>query len=168
MASRFEADFSAFRIVRVGLPVFDGAGAFRWGGRWSSPGRYIIHAAESYSLGLLESMVHFNLGEVPPSLAVVPLRVPANVSREIANTAHLAGWDAPAPYPVSRQFGDAWYDQRRTAVLIVPSVLSLFECNILINQEHPEAHRIEVGNSTAATLDDRLRLLLGGTTTGKS
>lgn len=168
MASRFEAEFSAFRIVRVGLPVFDGAGAFRWGGRWSSPGRYVIHAAESYSLALLESLVHFNLGEVPPRLSVVPLTVPAGISREIADTAQLAGWDAPAPYPASRQFGDAWYDQRRTAVLIVPSVLSPFECNILINQEHPETRRIQVGDSLAATLDDRLRLLLGRPTTRKS
>jgi len=68
------------------------------------------------------------VGEVPPRLSVVPLTVPANVSREIANTVDLAGWDAPARYPVGRQLGDAWYDQRRTA----------------------------------ATLDDRLRLLLGG------
>jgi RES domain-containing protein len=40
-------------------------------------------------------------------------------------------------------------------VLIVPSVLSPFECNVLINQEYPEAHRIEIGDSTAATLDGR-------------
>jgi RES domain-containing protein len=163
MASRFDASFTAYRIAHAGLPVFDGTGAFRWGGRWTSPGRYVIHAAESYSLALLENMVHFNLAEIPPHLSAVPLRIPADVSREVLRAADLAGWDAPAPYSVSRRYGDRWYDQRRTAVLVVPSVLSPFECNVLIHQEHPDAGSIAVGDSVPATLDKRLRALLGRT-----
>jgi RES domain-containing protein len=145
------------------LRVFDGSGAFRWGGRWTSPGRYVIHAAESYALALLENMVHFNLAEMPPHLSAVPLRIPADVPREVLGAHDLAGWDAPAPYSASRQHGDRWYDERRTAVLVVPSVLSPFECNVLIHQEHPDARSTEVGDSVPTTLDQRLRALLGRT-----
>ena len=161
MASRFDAGFTAYRIVRAGLPVFDGAGAFRWGGRWTSPGRYVIHAAESYALALLENLVHFNLAEIPPHLSAMPLCIPNNVTREVLSASDLPGWDAPSPYSASRRYGDRWYAEQRTAVLVVPSVLSPFECNILIHQEHPEAHRIEVGDAVPAALDERLRALLG-------
>lgn len=168
MASRFDAEFSAYRIAREGLPIFDGGGAFRWGGRWTSPGRYVIHAAESYSLALLENLVHFNLGEMPPHFAVAPFQIPKDVSREIADATKIGQWNAPSPFSASRQYGDAWYDQRRTAVLIVPSVISPFEFNILINQEHPDTRQILVGDPVRALLDDRLRALLTGTTARQS
>jgi RES domain-containing protein len=162
MASRFESAFTAYRIVRAGLPAFDGGGAFRWGGRWTSPGRSVIHAAESYSLAILENLVHFNLGELPPHLVVVRLQIPAAVSRQIIEADQLPGWDGPTPNPVSRAHGDQWYDERRSAVLIVPSVLSPFDCNVLIHQEHPESRAIEVGKPLPATLDERLRALVRG------
>ena len=144
MASRFDAGFTAYRIVRGGLPVFDGSGAFRWGGRWTSPGRYVIHAAESYALALLENMVHFNLAEMPPHLSAVPLRIPADVPREVLGAHDLAGWDAPAPYSASRQHGDRWYDERRTAVLVVPSVYG-YEC-VPFHHLCPEVLRMSFGN----------------------
>jgi hypothetical protein len=37
------------------------------------------------------------------------------------------------------------------------------KCNVLIHQEHPDARSIEVGDSLPATLDARLRALLGRT-----
>jgi len=103
MASRFDGAFTAYRIVRADLPAFEGAGAHRWGARWTSPGRYVIHAPESYALAVLENLVHFNLA---------------------------------APYSARRKYGDRWYDAERSAVLVVPSVLSPYECNVLINQRH--------------------------------
>ena len=57
----------AYRIVRAGYSVFDGSGAARWGGRWTSPGRSVIHAAETYALAILENLVHFNASELPPT-----------------------------------------------------------------------------------------------------
>src|SRR5258708_3685634 len=119
MASRFEGAFNAYRIVRAGLPAFAGGGAHRWGGRWTSPGRSVIHAAESYSLAILENLLHFNLGELPPHLVVVRLEIPAEVSRQILEAGQLPGWDGPVPNPVSRARGDRWYDEQRSAVLIV-------------------------------------------------
>jgi len=163
MASRFEGAFSVYRIVRASLPAFDGGGAFRWGGRWTSPGRYVIHAAESYSLTVLENIVHFNLGGMPPHLVVVQLRISAQVSREVLQADDLPGWDDSTPNPVSRKYGDGWYDAQRSAVLMVPSVLSPFECNVLIHQAHPDSRGIEVGKPIRAALDARLTALVRGT-----
>lgn len=163
MASRFEKELVAYRIVREGLPPFDGAGAYRWGGRWTSPGRHVIHAAESYALAVLESLVHFNRGELPPHLAVAQIRVPETVSREVLPFRRLPGWEAGQPNAICREFGDRWYDEQRSAVLIAPSVLSPFECNLLIHQSHPQSRSIEVMTPQSAVMDDRLiRLLRGG------
>jgi RES domain-containing protein len=162
MASRFEGELIAYRIVREGIPPFDGAGAYRWGGRWTSSGRYVIHAAENYSLAVLENLVHFNLGELPPHLTVVQLRIPPAVSREVLKPDRLPVWQASQPNPVSQKFGDQWYDEQRSAVLIVPSVLSPFEHNVLIHQAHSETRSIKVGESLPATMDERLLELLRG------
>src|SRR5258708_36401647 len=102
MASRFDAGFTAYRIVHAGLPVFDGTGAFRWGGRWTSPGRYLIHAAESYALALVLSMVHINLAEIPPHASAVLVHMHANLPREVFKAAILAGRDAPSTDSVCR------------------------------------------------------------------
>lgn len=162
MASRFEGELIAYRIVREGLPPFDGAGAYRGGGRWTNPGRYVIHAAESYALAVLENLVHFNLGKLPPRLIVVQLRIPTVVSREVLRPERLAAWQAAQPNPVSREFGDRWYDERRSAVLIVPSVLSPYEHNVLIHQSHADSRMIKVGEPAPTTLDERLLQALRG------
>ena len=51
-------------------------------------------------------------------------------------------WDSPS-------FGDRWYDERRTPVLVVPSVVTRVEWNVLINQEHPR-FRAHPGEPTLA------------------
>lgn len=160
MASRFESAFAAYRIARGDVPAFDASGAFRWGSRWTHPGRYVIHAAENYSLAVLETLVHFNLGELPPRLIVVQLTIPAEVSREVLKAEELPDWHRARPYAASRSYGDKWYDEGRSAVLIVPSVLSPFERNVLINAQQAQSRSIEVGEPYPASLDERLRALL--------
>jgi RES domain-containing protein len=152
----------AYRIVRRGYPVFDGSGAARWGGRWTRPGQAVIHAAETYSLAILENLVHFNLGELPPRLVVVQIRIPPSVTREVLAAADLPGWDGPQPNAVSQDFGDRWYHERRTGVLLVPSRLSPFERNVLIHADHADRGAITVADPQPAQLDERLRQRLRG------
>jgi RES domain-containing protein len=150
----------AYRIVRKGFPVFDGTGAFRRGGRWTSPGRYVIHAAETYALAVLENLVHFNAGELPPNLVYVELTLPIEVSREVLKPTALRGWKKPYPNKVSEAYGDVWYDEQRSAVLIVPSMLSPRECNLVINQQHTDSRKIEVSAAKPARLDHRIARLV--------
>lgn len=72
----------------------------------------------------------------------------------------MTGWNLAAPYAASREYGDRWYDEERSAVLVVPSVLSPFECNVLINQQYAQSRLIEVARPVPASLDERLRMLL--------
>jgi RES domain-containing protein len=133
----------AFRIADMRHPIFDGTGAMLHGARWNSPGRRVIYASETYAGALLEILVHGS-GGVPPSQGYIEIGIPAGLSiEEIAQEA-LPGWDS-ASFETARAFGDRWYDQRRTPVLMVPSVVTRVERNILINQEHPDFARIKAG-----------------------
>ena len=89
-AGRYVGALRAYRIVRRGLPAFDGSGAFRQGGRWTTRGRYVIHVAETYALAVLESLVHFNLGELPPNLVYIEIAIPPDVSREVVEARAIA------------------------------------------------------------------------------
>jgi RES domain-containing protein len=144
----------AFRIADVRHPIFDGTGAMLHGARWNSPGRRVIYASETYAGALLEILVHGS-GGVPPSQGYIEIGIPAGLSiEEIAQEA-LPGWDS-ASFETARAFGDRWYDQRRTPVLMVPSVVTRVERNILINQEHPDFARIKAGRPLPVRWDRRL------------
>jgi RES domain-containing protein len=132
----------AFRIADRRFPIFDGTGARAVGGRWNSPGRAVIYAAETFAGALLEALVHSNLGHLPKTHALVEITIPNDVAVEALTASALRGWDAYDQL-ASRAFGDLWLEQRRTAVLLVPSVVTGGrERNVLLNPEHPEFKRI--------------------------
>jgi RES domain-containing protein len=82
--------------------------------------------------------------------------IPHGVSRAVLDLDALPDLDRP-DHRASRALGDAWYDAAAAAVLVVPSVLSPFEPNVLINQDHPDTGRIEVSAERLVELDRRLR-----------
>lgn len=157
MDSPFDGELTAYRLAHSDYPIFDGGGAFRHGSRWCSPGRYIVHAASVYALAVLENVVHWRLAYLPPGMRYVQVKIPGAVSRRALDPTELPGWDA-YPYGVSQQFGDGWYDRGESAVLIVPSVLSPFEPNVLINLRHPELEGISASEPVPAVIDPRLIL----------
>lgn len=154
MASRRSGSLRAFRIADTRHPIFDGTGAMLHGARWNSPGRRIIYAAETYAGALLEILVHAS-GRLPPGLAYVEVEVPGSLAIEEVAAARLRGWDAPS-YENSRAFGDRWYDEGRAPVLLVPSVVTRIERNVLINQAHPDFAKIRASKPQAVRWDARL------------
>ena len=133
----------------------DGTGAAVHGGRWTSPGRRVIYASETYAGAVLEKLVHTNIGRIPKNQRYVEILVPPDVVIEEAAPREVPGWDA-ADQLASRAYGDRWYDSRQTAVLLVPSVVTLVERNVLINQDHPALRRIRAGEPKPVAWDERL------------
>ena len=146
----------AWRIADGRFPIFDGTGAFLFGARWNSPGRRIIYASETYTGAILETLVHTRIGKIPTHQAGIEITIPAHVSIEELRAEDLKGWDA-LDSGVARRFGDEWLRQGRTAVLVVPSlVTSGLTRNVLINQGHPEFTRITASKPKAVVWDARL------------
>lgn len=152
MASR-RSYSTVFRIVSKRYPPFDGGGAFRFGSRWISPGRRVVHAAESYALAVLENLVHWQKSRLPPTLVCVPARVPDSIEQEeLVRSAMPAEEDLEA----FREIGDDWYDRAESCILWVPSVISPVEHNVLLNQEHQDFAQVRVGRPIAVAIDPRL------------
>jgi RES domain-containing protein len=157
MASRRESARRAYRIVSPKYPAFDGTGAYRMGSRWVSPGRWVVHAAETYALAVLENLVHWQSSALPAGLVCVEVQIPDDLAQSRIEAGTIAGWERP-DYVVSRRAGDRWYDAGETAVLWVPSVVSPYESNVLFNQRHPGFARIVVGKTAPASIDPRLSM----------
>jgi RES domain-containing protein len=146
----------AFRIADRRHPIFDPTGAFLFGGRWNSPGKRVIYAAQTYAGALLEVLVHANLGVVPRTHAAIEIHIPDDLHREALASHDLEGW-ASEDLTASRRFGDRWLEEQRSAVLLVPSlVLQGREVNVLLNPDHPDLPRIRSTTPEPVAWDPRL------------
>lgn len=155
MASLRSGRLYAYRIADARYTIFDGQGAALYGGRWNSPGRYMIYAAETYAGAMLEMLASANIGEVPRDQEYIKIAIPENLAIEEITAGDLAEWDAPHQ-EASRAYGDKWYDARRTAALIVPSAVTRIERNIILNRKHREFRRITATEPAPVFWDGRL------------
>jgi RES domain-containing protein len=135
-----------YRIGSARFPIFDGSGASASdAARWNSRGRQIIYAAEHYATALLEKSAQLSSVRLPRSLQFVSVRIPDAATIEEVRGPDLPGWDADDRM-VSQSFGNRWYDEARSLILLVPSLAAPgLERNVLINQRHPQFRRLKPG-----------------------
>lgn len=155
-AQILDRTLSAFRIGDPGgtYPIFDATGSTIAPGRWNTAGSPVIYTSEHYSTALLEKLVHGS-GRLPPNQHYVRVTIPRGTSYEVFAQPSLPGWDR-MPATVSRTFGEQWCLERRSAILIVPSVVARVDDNILINPAHPDFAGIEPGLHRPVFWDSRL------------
>jgi RES domain-containing protein len=147
------------RVWRIGdpdgvFPVWDAGGAMLNPGRWNAAREPMLYTATSYSLALVEKLVHWN-GVLPNNQHFLDAVIPVGVSYEVLNPVLLPGWESPAQV-ISRNFGSTWLREKRSAILFVPSAPAPIEQNVLINMAHPEAQRILPGREIPIWWDKRL------------
>jgi len=136
-----------------------GAGAKATGGRWNRVGGAVLYTSTSIALACLETAVHLKAGSLPLNRYLVRLDVPDATwaAREVADAAHLVGWDALPEGKVSLDFGDAWLASGRSPALLVPSVVVPEEFNVLLNPLHPLLHAVKAKKLRKWIYDPRLR-----------
>ena len=136
-----------YRLLRkrYAKAPFNGEGAYRYGGRWSSPGVRLAYVSEHLSLAMIEYFVHLDRDDPPPDLVVAAADVPDDVSRAHVAPAKLpATWrQTPAPAELAA-IGDRFARGRREAIRVVPSALAPDEFNWLLNPDHPDFRRVRI------------------------
>jgi RES domain-containing protein len=148
--------WQAWRIADGRFDPFSAVGASLVGGRWNSPGLGVIYASGSYAGAMLECLAHAGIGRVPRTHVAVEIAIAATLTVERHYKISLPdGWDH-ADMRVARGFGDAWIRERRTAVLVVPSVVARRQGNVLINPQHSDYTEIFAGTPEAIVWDARL------------
>lgn len=126
------------------------------GGRWNSPGKPVIYGAITYAGAMLEVLVHARIGKLPMSHLSIVAEVPAGVSIEIMTLQAMEpGWDAQESR-VARAIGDLWLREQRSAILLVPSIVTRDDGNVLVNPMHPDASKIHLSAPQAVAWDQRL------------
>jgi RES domain-containing protein len=144
-----------WRIVSGRHPVWSAEGARRVGGRWNAPGQGVVYAALAYSTAMLEVLVHANAGAPPAGARYASAEAGEEVPVERLDVADLPGWDAPG-LEASRAYGRRWWEERRSAVLLVPSVVTKLDWNAVVNPEHPAAAGIAASAERPVSWDARL------------
>ena len=122
-----------------------GGGAAAEPGRWNKKGEPILYTATSVSLATLETAAHVNPAGLPLNKFLVEVIVPSNAwkRREVLDVRAIGpAWKAIPPGAVSERAGSDWLRSRRTALLLVPSVIAPEEYCVLINPAHPDVKRI--------------------------
>lgn len=146
------------RAYRIGhssgrFPVFSAVGSTRTEGRWHTVGQQVIYASTYYSTALLEARAY--AGDIPAHQRFVEIDIPHSTSYEILDADALPGWDEPSSH-TAKVFGSFWLEERRSALLIVPSVIAPIDRNVLINPNHPDSRTLVVGAEQQVVWDSRL------------
>lgn len=137
--------------------AFDGEGSRRYGGRFNHPGDAVVYCSASLSLAALELLVHLEPSHVPHDRVAIPATIPPNVPlRELTLDELPGNWrEYPAPEEL-KDLGSAWIRAGETAVLVVPSAIVPMERNVLLNPNHPDMGRVEMGAPEPFAFDPRL------------
>jgi RES domain-containing protein len=137
--------------------MFDGEGAFRFGGRWNSRGVRILYTAGSLSLAALEMLVHLNNEEILLSYSFATAEFDENLILSVEDFRTLPeNWSVSPPVLKIQQIGDEWAEAQASVVLKVPTSVLPVEFNYLINIRHPEFTKIKLGKPQPFTFDKRL------------
>ena len=115
--------------------AFGGLSGFAADGRWHSAGRHLDYAADSLSLATLERVVHYKRFDALEPHVVYALDIPESAIERI--TKPPQGWDAEDPLPDAQAIGNAWRDDEKSPVLLVPSAVTPGEHNLIVNSHHP-------------------------------
>jgi RES domain-containing protein len=130
------------RVFRIGTALFtrsrqeafSGDGGLYASARWHTAGRAVVYTAQSLSLAALEILVRLKQtndiqpfyaysAEVPDALILKRDSYPPRWNSRIA---------------VSRAFGDAWFEAKTAPAMLVPTIITPGEWNVLINPLHPQ------------------------------
>jgi RES domain-containing protein len=148
-----------YRVLRKAFAnnPFDGEGAYRYGGRWSSPGGRLSYASEHQSLAMLEYFVHLDKDEPPADLVLAAADIPQELEAESIDQKLLPeNWrDAAAPAELAR-FGDQFAKRGERCLLWVPSVLAPNENNCLVNPAHADFRKLALHPAGRLSYDSRM------------
>ena len=148
----------AWRIVkrRLARTAFDGEGARRFGGRWTSKGVAVVYLAQSQSLAALEILVHIDSPQLLEHYVAVPVSIDATLITRIELSSLPKNWKTYPPPRKIRAIGDNWVMAASSVGLQVPSVIVPLENNYLLNPRHLDFPKLQIGKPVPFKFDLRL------------
>lgn len=149
---------TAWRLTEAiyAADAFGGEGARALGGRWSSPGYWVVHSSEHASLAVLEVLANAFRPKLLPYFVLASCTFDESLVTHVEIEELPPNWREPRAPEELRDFGDEWIRSERSAVLSVPSVIIEHERNYLLNPVHADFERIKLTLPKPFRLDRRL------------
>jgi RES domain-containing protein len=141
------------RSVYAAYPL-SGEGAARAGNRWNSRGVRVGYTSSSRPLAVLEMLVHVTREGVPDDIVLIPIDVPSALIAELDTPPK--DWNVLPFGEPGRHAGDNWAREKKSAALLVPSVVLPAERNLLINPLHPDFSKVRIHTPERHAIDRRL------------
>lgn len=120
-------------------------------GRWSWASRDVLYTSSTPELAVLEALAHRTEKPVAHWLCLVELPGVGSGPR----LDDLPG-DWRVQQALTRRLGNAWYDDLRSPVLLVPSAVCEEATNVLVNPRHPRARSLRMTVLRRFDFDRRL------------
>jgi|SRR5690348_10900387 RES domain-containing protein len=148
----------AWRIVLESQAptAFSGEGARRYGGRWNSPGVRVVYVSEHQAAAALEVFVHNRPFFPNEKFKAFHLEWPDTLTEIFPAKSLPPNWRVHPPPMETREIGDRWIMERRSAILALPSAVSPADTNFLLNPEHPDFKRVRIAAPIEFSFDSRL------------
>jgi len=136
--------------------AFSGEGARLFGGRWNAIGVPVVYLSENQSLGALEILVHTQPITPRDHFGIFRVEWSPSLMENVLEESLPPDWQADPPSPGSQTFGSQWVNERRSAVLAVPSTILPSERNFVLNPAHPDFTKLEISPPIDFCFDSRL------------
>lgn len=147
---------TAYRITKTKriATAFDGEGARLYGGRWNSIGTRLVYVAGSQALATLEVLVHTeDISTIEGQYSIIPVVITEELILRISPDDLPQSWASHEPIAETKNVGDRWVHESRSAVLEVPSAVTYEECNYLLNPAHPDFAAITIEEAVPFRID---------------
>lgn len=149
-----------YRIAKSRARTTDlsGMGAYTFGGRWNSPGTYMLYTSENSSLAYLENLVHFDSDIIPPNLFIMGIEITGapNLVYTLPDSAYPKNWMQLGNL-ANRRLGDKWVWEKKYLGIRVRSAVNPKEFNCLLNPLFPGYHElVNVTSVERLPIDSRL------------
>ena len=115
-----------------------------------------MYTSGTRALCLLEVLAGLGSVRVLPSYVLISATFDDALVRPVSLDHLPQDWRRSPPSTSTQRIGDVWADQRRSAVLRVPSVIVPDEHNYIVNPAHPDFKRVQVGPPEEISIDSRL------------
>lgn len=107
--------------------------------RWNKKDEFVLYTGSSVSLAALELIAHRNSIQTSEvyKLLFIEIKFTSKDITTIDIKTLPTNWKSIHSYPVLQQIGSKWYQNKKSLLMEVPSVLVPQEKNYLINTKHP-------------------------------
>jgi RES domain-containing protein len=136
--------------------AFSGEGSARYGGRWNSRNVRVIYVSEHQSTAALEVFIHNKPFSPNEKYKAFHLQWPDGLTANFQLKKLPLNWRVTPPPAETKEIGDHWVQERRSAVLALPSAISPADTNFLLNPKHPDFKRIRIHPPIDYDFDPRL------------